>query len=225
MITTWWNNSTSSSPLESEVHLNGTLKIQIPPYRKQSPAQLTKTHRLTLLWEILSLYRVNNWKHTNKLLHSVVCLTTGPQPLPRRVLHRVRSSKTSSFNCKYPPFSLRSSTTCLSLLSRLLFTFIFLSVTCCRRQFLCMMWPIQLVFLISVVSRIFLSSLTLCNNHSFSHDRSKLSSRSFSSPSSQTFPGIFGLFSEMFKFQQHKKLCSKCSNLLVSSLNLSPICW
>jgi hypothetical protein len=26
-------------------------------------------------------------------------------------------------------------------------------------------------------------------------------------------------------FQNHTKLCSKCSTLLVSSLNLSPVCW
>jgi hypothetical protein len=42
----------------------------------------------------------------------VVCLTTGPQPLPKRVLHRVRSS-TSSF--KFPDLlvSLMSSSSCL----------------------------------------------------------------------------------------------------------------
>ena len=33
--------------------------------------------------------------------HSVVCLTTGPQPLPKRVLHRVQSSA-HSFNFQYP---------------------------------------------------------------------------------------------------------------------------
>ena len=38
--------------------------------------------------------------------HSVVCLTTGSQPLPQRVLHREGSS-TSSFNFKYPLVSFK----------------------------------------------------------------------------------------------------------------------
>ena len=50
--------------------------------------------------------------------HSTVCLTTGPQLLPKRVVHRMRSSS-SSFNLQYPPVSLRSSSSCLRLLSRL----------------------------------------------------------------------------------------------------------
>ena len=48
-------------------------------------------------------------------MHSVVCLSTGPQPLPKRVLHRVRSS-VSSFNFQYPFFSLRSSSNFLPFL-------------------------------------------------------------------------------------------------------------
>ena len=60
------------------------------------------------------------------LLHSVVCLTTGPQPLTKRVLHTVRSSA-SAFNLQYSLVSLTSSITTYvfflvfpSLLSRLL---------------------------------------------------------------------------------------------------------
>jgi hypothetical protein len=37
-------------------------------------------------------------------IHPKVCLTTGPQLLPKPVLHRVRSSA-SSFNLQYPSFS------------------------------------------------------------------------------------------------------------------------
>jgi hypothetical protein len=37
-------------------------------------------------------------------IHSVVCLTRGPQRLPTRVPHRVRSS-VSPFNFRYPLFS------------------------------------------------------------------------------------------------------------------------
>ena len=39
--------------------------------------------------------------------HKAVCLTTGPQPLPIRVLHRERSNA-SSFNLQYRLFTLKS---------------------------------------------------------------------------------------------------------------------
>ena len=38
-------------------------------------------------------------------IHSVVCLTTGPKPLPKRALHIVRS-RASSFKWEYPLLSL-----------------------------------------------------------------------------------------------------------------------
>ena len=78
---------------------------------------------------------------------SVICQTTGPKPLPKRFLHIVRSTA-SSFNWQYPLLSLRSS-------------------TCCRRQFLRKMWPIQLAFRFLISCRIFLCSLTLSNTSSF----------------------------------------------------------
>jgi len=72
-------------------------------------------------------------------IHLVVCLTTGPKPLPNRVLHIVRS-RASSFKCEYPYLSLRSSSSFLRFLPRLPVTsmlpFIFPSITRCRRQFL-----------------------------------------------------------------------------------------
>jgi hypothetical protein len=55
----------------------------------------------------------------HKFIHSVGCLTTGPQPLPQRLLHRVRSNA-SSFTFQYPLFSLRLSSGCLHLLPRLI---------------------------------------------------------------------------------------------------------
>ena len=83
------------------------------------------------------------------LSYTVVCLTTGPKPLPKWFLHIVRS-KASSFKWEYPLLSLRSSSSFLLLLPRLLVTsispFIFPSITCFRRQFLRKMWPIQLAF-------------------------------------------------------------------------------
>jgi hypothetical protein len=61
------------------------------------------------------------------------CLTTGPQPLP----HTSRSGA-STINLHYPVVSLRSSSSCLRLLPRLLVTLtlpsIFPLITCFRRQ-------------------------------------------------------------------------------------------
>jgi len=51
---------------------------------------------------------------------SVVCLTTGPWRLPKRVLHTVRSSA-SAFYLEYPLASVRSPSSCLRLLPRLVF--------------------------------------------------------------------------------------------------------
>ena len=102
--------------------------------------------------------------------YSVVCLTTGPKPLPKRSLHIVRS-KASPFKWEYSLLSLRSSSSFLRLLPRLLVTsispFIFPSITCFRRQFLRKMWPIQLAFRFRISRRIFLCSLTRSNTSSF----------------------------------------------------------
>ena len=72
-------------------------------------------------------------------IHSVVCLTTGPKPLPKRALHIVRS-RASSFKREYPLLSLRSSSSFLRLLPRLPVTslppLIFPSITRCIRQFI-----------------------------------------------------------------------------------------
>jgi Protein of unknown function (DUF1601). len=56
-----------------------------------------------------------------RAIHYVDRLTTGPQSLPKRVLHIVRSSA-PSFNSQNPVFSLTSSSNCLRLLLRLLVT-------------------------------------------------------------------------------------------------------
>ena len=60
-----------------------------------------------------------------------VCRRTGPQPLAKRILHRVRCSS-SSFNCQYR----LSYFSCLCLLHRLPVPYIFSSITCFRIQFL-----------------------------------------------------------------------------------------
>jgi len=76
---------------------------------------------------------------SHSIIHSVFCLTTGPKHPPKRFLHIVRS-RASSFKLEYPLLSLRSSSSFLRFLPRLLVTsispFIFPSITCFRRQFL-----------------------------------------------------------------------------------------
>ena len=69
--------------------------------------------------------------------HSVASLTTGPQFLPKRVLHRVRSS-VSPIYYQYPLFSFRSSSSCLVLLLRLpvlpILPSVLSSIMCFRQQ-------------------------------------------------------------------------------------------
>jgi len=73
-------------------------------------------------------------------IHSVICLTTGPKPPPKRCLHIVRS-RASAFKWEYPLLSLRSSNSFLRLLPRHLVTsispFIFPSIICFGRQLHC----------------------------------------------------------------------------------------
>ena len=136
-------------------------------------------------------------------IHSIFCLTTDPKPPLKRFLHIVRS-RASSFKWEYPLPSLKSSSSFLRLLPRLLVSsispFIFPSITCFRRQFLRKMWPIQLAFRFLISCRIFLSSLTLIILLHFSHDRSNWSSPAFSSTTFQNFPGISDLLPGASKF-------------------------
>ena len=109
---------------------------------------------------------IQNWS-----FHLVVCLATGPKPLPKRAVHIVRSGA-SSFKWEYPLLSLRSSSSFLRLLlPHLPVTSIppciFPSITRCRKQFLRKMWPIQFAFRLRISCRIFLCSLTLSNTSSF----------------------------------------------------------
>ena len=103
-------------------------------------------------------------------VRSVFCLTTGSKPPPKRFFHTVRS-RASSFKWEYPLLFLTSFSSFLRLLPCLLVTsispFIFPSITCFRKQFLCKMWPIQLAFRFLISCRIFLCSLTLSNTSSF----------------------------------------------------------
>ena len=96
-------------------------------------------------------------------IHLVVCLTTCPQPLPERVLHRMRSS-VSSLNFQYLPVFLGESSSCLRLLPRLpvaILLSICHSVTCFRRQFL-KIWPVQSIYSRNYFS-MSLNTVVLCD--------------------------------------------------------------
>jgi hypothetical protein len=101
------------------------------------------------------------WACSCIFIHLVVCLMTGPKPLPKWAVHLVWS-RASSFKWEYAVLSLRSSSSFLQLPPRLPVTsippFIFPSIIRCRRQFLLKMWPIQLAFRLHISCRIFLCS-------------------------------------------------------------------
>ena len=86
----------------------------------------------TSLEETSDVWKFKEWNISNSS-SSVICQTTGPKPLPKRFLHTVRS-RASSFNWQYPLLSLRSPSSFLRLLPRLLVTsicpFIFPSIIC-----------------------------------------------------------------------------------------------
>ena len=90
----------------------------------------------------------------------------GQWPLTNIDHYRGRYSA-STFYFQYPLISLRSSSSCLLLLPRLSVTSglasVFPSIACFRRQFLRKMCPKHVAFLLFIVCRIFLSSLTLRN--------------------------------------------------------------
>ena len=118
-------------------------------------------YRMILLWHYFT------YPFIRPFIHSPVCLTTDPQPLPKPVPHTVRSSS-SSFNFQYPLFPLRPSNSCLPLHPRLPVTFSFFpSTNYFRMQFLRKLWPIQFFLLLLTVCTISLSPLTLCNTFSF----------------------------------------------------------
>ena len=78
--------------------------------------------------------------------------------------------RSTAFNFQYPLASLRSSSSCLCRLPCIPSTSIpplFPSITCFRRQFLHNMQPIQHAYLLYIVCKIFLCSLTLRNTSSF----------------------------------------------------------
>jgi len=127
----------------------------------------------------------------------------------------------SPFNFQYPPFSLRSSSNRLRLLPRLSGTLalpcIFPFITCCSRQFLSKMWPVQLAFFLLYVGYSSPPCLCAILLH-FSHDRSNWSSTSFCTATIfYSFPGISDLLSEVSRHvtgqrvvKYRRTLCPDC---------------
>ena len=79
-----------------------------------------------------------------RFAHSVIYLTACPQPLSKGVLHTGRRSSPSSLNFLFLSFPQGHILPCLPITSIL--ASIFPSITRFRRQFLRLMWPIQLGF-------------------------------------------------------------------------------
>ena len=144
----------------------------------------------------------------------------GPKPLPKQAVHIV-PSRVSSFKWEYPLLSLRSSSIFLRLLPCLPVTSIppciFPSITRCRRQFPCKMWPIQSTFRLLISCRIFLCSLTVSSTSLFLTWSVQLIFSILIQHHISKLPRCFWSTARSVKFQHHIKLCSKCSTSLASS--------
>jgi hypothetical protein len=95
---------------------------------RMAPNLIHHCHYPIQLYYFSSKRQCNFGSHTScirSVYYSVVCLATGPQPLPKRVLHTMQSSA-FAFNSEYHLFYLRSSSSSLSLLRRLPVTSILL---------------------------------------------------------------------------------------------------
>ena len=110
------------------------------------------------------------------------------------------------------------------LLSFLIF---FPYITCFRGQFLHKMWPIQWTVLIFIVRvcRMYRCSLIDCHTSSFLTQSVQLIFSILLQHHISQLARYFWCTLHSVQFQHHTKLCSKCSTLLVSSLNCSPVCW
>jgi hypothetical protein len=132
----------------------------------------------------------------------------------------------SSFNFHDPLVS----SSCSSLLPCLPVTYITFSTLpstiCFNRHFLRKVWPIQSASLLLLyVCMFFLSYLTHVILSNFSNGRSNCLSLSFSCITFKNSPHISDLRFLVSKFQHRTIRYSNSSTSLVSSLNLSTICW
>lgn len=122
-------------------------------------------------------------------------------------------------------FSLRWSNSYLCLLPCCPITsvlpFIFLSIPCCRRQFLHEMWPIELAFLLFTIHKIFLSSLTLCNNSFLTQSIQLIFSTTITSKLLRYFWSTF----ESVQVWALYKVVLQMWHSTNFSLTSIPICW
>ena len=143
----------------------------------------TKFHNLKRHWSIMCVVR--QWKYW------IVTTWSYGRSIALRETVSTRARYSASFlNFQYIIISPRSFSSCLCLLLLLSIPCILPSITCFTKKFLGKIWQLQLVFLHFFVCKKFLSSLTLCNISSFSHDRPNLSSPSFSITTFQNFQGF-----------------------------------
>ena len=160
----------------------------------------TVLYRGSTVWKKklrVAIHRKHTHTHTHTLakharIHFVVRLMTDPQPLPKPVLHIVRSSAPSLFPASCPFLS--SSSSRLRLLPRLPVTSILPPITCLRRQFVRKMWPIQLALHLFTVYRMSLSTLPLFNTSFFTGSFQMIFSILLQSPQFKIFPTFIYLY-------------------------------
>jgi len=97
-------------------------------------------------------------------------------------------------------------------------------MSCFGRKFLRNTRPIYWVFPLFIVWRMLLLSLTLCNSSSFLTLSAQMTKSILIQKHISKLSSYFCSNFEVSKFNTIHQLCSKFSTLLVSSLNLSPIC-
>jgi len=118
-------------------HVRSSSLYSLPSLLVRPPSYIPNIPFKPLLEQLLTI--LLNVPHLYIYINLVVCLTTGPKPLPKRTPHVVRS-RASSNKSQCPLFSLRSSNSFLRLLRRHPVTSIppciFPSITRSRRQFL-----------------------------------------------------------------------------------------
>jgi hypothetical protein len=136
-------------------------------------------------------------------------------------------SSASTINLQYLVFSCRPSSSCLRPLPRFRVTSsVYLSINNVFKKRIPVQGMTNTVSLPSfMVLMTFLSYLTPFNTSSFLTCSLQLICASCANTTFQNVPVISDLLSKVSSFQQYTKLCSKCSSLLLPSLNLSPICW
>jgi len=142
----WFNRVDQPGGTRVNAPLHGSLWLIQPCWSTRGDPCKRAFTRFTLVDSTVLINLGDSCKRAfnmGKLLPFVtrpaICLTTGPQPLPKLILHKVRSSA-SFFNSQYPLVSLMPSSSCLPLLPRIPFTLflpsIFPSIMCFRTQFL-----------------------------------------------------------------------------------------